>query len=442
MKGPDPVLRRARPASARRRSASRSRARWSASSCASRSAACATRPRSAATAAPTSARCPGRIVQALKQAGSMNPVFMLDEIDKMAAGYPGRPGRGAARGARPGAEPLVPRPLPRIAGGPVEGALHRHGEPARDRSIRRCSTGWRSSTLSGYSEEEKLHIARRYLLPRQMSEHGLPPEAMAITDAALQHGDRRIHARGRRPEPRAAARDDRAQGGGHASRPGRPTPRRPNRRWSTATRWTTTWARRGSRRRWRSGRPRPGVATGLAWTEAGGDVLFIEATLLPGGNQNIILTGQLGNVMQESARAALSHIRAQRRGLGDFAGISRQTRPARARAGGRDPEGRTVGRRHDGDGDPVGGAQHAGAAGRGDDRRDHAERAGAAGRRHPGEGAGGAAVRHQDGDSAGAQRARPGGAARGDSARHDVRAGGNPRAGDQGRTAARRTQAS
>jgi ATP-dependent Lon protease len=61
---------------------------------------------------------------------------------------------------------------------------------------------------------------------------------------------------------------------------------------------------------------RPGVATGLAWTETGGDVLYIEATLLPGGNQNIILTGQLGNVMQESARAALSHIRARASELG------------------------------------------------------------------------------------------------------------------------------
>ena len=60
----------------------------------------------------------------------------------------------------------------------------------------------------------------------------------------------------------------------------------------------------------------PGVVTGLAWTEAGGDVLFVEATLLPGGNQNIILTGQLGNVMQESARAALSHIRAKAERLG------------------------------------------------------------------------------------------------------------------------------
>jgi ATP-dependent Lon protease len=61
---------------------------------------------------------------------------------------------------------------------------------------------------------------------------------------------------------------------------------------------------------------RPGVATGVAWTEAGGDVLFIEASLLPGGHGNLILTGQLGNVMQESARAALSHIRAQAKDLG------------------------------------------------------------------------------------------------------------------------------
>jgi ATP-dependent Lon protease len=61
---------------------------------------------------------------------------------------------------------------------------------------------------------------------------------------------------------------------------------------------------------------RPGVATGLAWTETGGDVLFVEASLLPGGNQNIILTGQLGNVMQESARAALSHLRARAQDLG------------------------------------------------------------------------------------------------------------------------------
>ena len=83
-----------------------------------------------------------------------------------------------------------------------------------------------------------------------------------------------------------------------------------------ANRSTTIWARPGSRRKSAFRTSRPGVATGLAWTETGGDVLFIEATLLPGGNQNIILTGQLGNVMQESARAALSHIRARAAELG------------------------------------------------------------------------------------------------------------------------------
>ena len=102
---------------------------------------------------------------------------------------------------------------------------------------------------------------------------------------------------------------------------------------------------------------RPGVATGLAWTEAGGDVLFIEATLLPGGNENIILTGQLGNVMQESARAALSHIRAERRRARGLAGLPGEARPARPRAGRRDPQGRPVGGRDHGHGDPVGGAQ-------------------------------------------------------------------------------------
>ena len=113
---------------------------------------------------------------------------------------------------------------------------------------------------------------------------------------------------------------------------------------------------------------RPGVATGVAWTETGGDVLFVEATLLPGGHENLILTGQLGNVMQESARAAVSHIRANCREFGiDPAFLEKHDLHVHVPAG-RDPEGRPVGGRHDGHGDPVGGAARAGAAGRRDDR--------------------------------------------------------------------------
>ena len=329
---------------------------------------------------------PGRIVQALKQAGSMNPVFMLDEIDKVAGGLPGRSGGGAARGARPGAEPLVPRPLPRDSGRPVAGALHRHVEPARDGS-------------SGAARSHGDHPARRLQRGGEGPHRAPVPAAaaddrstacrrtsMEITDAALRLviGEYTREAGVRNLERQLGTHC--AEGGGadrHASRRRRVRRRK---RSSIATRWTTIWGRRGSGRRWRSAPRGPGVATGLAWTETGGDVLFIEATLLPGGNQNIILTGQLGNVMQESARAALSHIRARAEELGispDF--LAKHDLHVHV-PGGRHPEGRPVGWRDDGDGDPVGGAEPAGAAGRRHDRRNHAQRPGAARRRHPGEG--------------------------------------------------------
>ena len=257
---------------------------------------------------------PGRIVQALKQAGSMNPVFMLDEIDKVSAGYQGDPAAALLEVLDPAQNHSfrdhyleVAVDLSRvlfIATSNQLGTIH----PALlDRM--------EIIQLSGYTEEEKAHIARKYLVPRQMNEHGLPADSMELTDAALRtviseytreagvrNLERQIGTIARKVAARLAA---------------RPADAPPAERsvvdaadvddYLGAARFKKEVAFRTSR---------PGVATGLAWTETGGDVLFIEATLLPGGNQNIILTGQLGNVMQESARAALSHIRARASELG------------------------------------------------------------------------------------------------------------------------------
>jgi endopeptidase La len=257
---------------------------------------------------------PGRVVQALKQAGSMNPVFMLDEIDKVSVGYQGDPAAALLEVLDPAQNHSfrdhyleVPVDLSKvlfIATSNQLGTIH----PALlDRM--------EIIALSGYTEDEKVHIARKYLLPRQMSEHGLPSETMDVTDAALrlviaeytreagvrnlerQLGTiaRKVAARIATKPPDAPAFEktviDRDQVDDYLG----------------PARFKKEVAFRMSR---------PGVATGVAWTETGGDVLFIEATLLPGGNQNIILTGQLGNVMQESARAALSHLRARAGELG------------------------------------------------------------------------------------------------------------------------------
>ena len=255
---------------------------------------------------------PGRIVQALKQAGAMNPVFMLDEIDKVAAGFQGDPAAALLEVLDPAQNHAfrdhyleVPVDLSKvlfIATANQLGTIH----PALlDRM--------EIIQLAGYSEEEKLHIARMYLLPRQMSEHGLPPGSMEITDAGLRtviaeytreagvrNLERQLGAIARKVAARLAT-------GGVVEPASTVVDTEQVDDYLGPARFKKEMAFRTSR---------PGVATGLAWTEAGGDVLFIEATLLPGGNQNIILTGQLGNVMQESARAALSHIRANAEELG------------------------------------------------------------------------------------------------------------------------------
>ena len=258
---------------------------------------------------------PGRIVQALKQAGSMNPVFMLDEIDKVTVGgFSGDPAAALLEVLDPAQNHSfrdhyleIPVDLSKtlfIATANQLGTIH----PALlDRM--------EIIQLAGYSEEEKVHIARKYLLPRQMTEHGLPDDTMRIPDetlrlviseytreAGVRNIERQLGTLARKVAARIATRP-------LDSPVPPPTVINPTdlEGYLGPARFRKEMAFRTSR---------PGVATGLAWTETGGDVLFVEATLLPGGNQNIILTGQLGNVMQESARAALSHIRANARELG------------------------------------------------------------------------------------------------------------------------------
>jgi endopeptidase La len=264
---------------------------------------------------------PGRIIQAIKQSGSANPVFMLDELDKvMPGGFQGDPAAALLEVLDPAQNNSfrdhyleIPFDLSRvlfIATANQVGTVH----PALlDRM--------ELIPLAGYTDEEKVQIARQYLIPRQMAENGLPKDSIEITDAALREiiaeytreaGVRNLERQIGAIARKVATRFVSAGGVVNVTLQGAtPLIARVDladlHEFLGPARFRREVAFRTSR---------PGVATGVAWTETGGDVLFIEATLLPGGTQQIILTGQLGSVMQESARAAVSHIRAHAKELG------------------------------------------------------------------------------------------------------------------------------
>jgi ATP-dependent Lon protease len=277
---------------------------------------------------------PGRIVQALRQAGAMNPVFMLDEIDKVSAGFQGDPAAALLEVLDPGQNQAfrdhyleINVDLSRvlfIATANQLGTIH----PALLDRMEILS-------LSGYSEEEKLNIARRYLVPRQLEEHGLTAEMVVLEDSAIRRIvseytreagvrslERQIGAVARKIAARVASapgEDPAAALGapGAVERPVEAAPAANPTHYVVSAESLPDYL--GPPRFHREVQfrvSRPGVATGVAWTETGGDVLFVEARLLPSGHNNLILTGQLGSVMQESARAAVSHIRAQAAELG------------------------------------------------------------------------------------------------------------------------------
>jgi ATP-dependent Lon protease len=252
---------------------------------------------------------PGRIVQALKSAESSNPVLMLDEIDKISVGIQGDPAAALLEVLDPAQNhtfrdhyleiPLDLSHVLFIATANQLGTIH----PALLDRMELIS-------LSGYSEEEKIHIARMYLVPRQRDEHGLTAENLIIDDEALRRViseyTREAGVRTLERQIGTIARKVAARVATDPAYVGRVTVKDVVDYLGPA-RFRSEGAFRLSR---------PGVATGVAWTETGGDVLYIEAVLLPGGNGHLTLTGQLGSVMQESARAALSHVRQQAVALG------------------------------------------------------------------------------------------------------------------------------
>ena len=251
---------------------------------------------------------PGNIIQGIKKAGARNCVMMLDEIDKMGRGIQGDPSSAMLEVLDPEQNSTfrdnylgVPFDLSRVTFIATANMLDTIPGPLRDRM--------EIITLAGYTEEEKLQIARRYLVKRQLEANGLTAEQASIDDDALRHI---IHEYTREAGVRALEREIGKVFRHVAVRIAE----------ATTAKVTVTNADLNEI----LGQPRfenevamrtsvPGVATGLAWTPVGGDILFIEATRAP-GKGGLILTGQLGDVMRESAQAALSLIKNRAASLG------------------------------------------------------------------------------------------------------------------------------
>ncbi len=243
---------------------------------------------------------PGRVIQAVRRAGAMNAVLMLDEVDKLGRDFRGDPASALLEVLDPEQNKAfrdnfldLPYDLSKVFFITTANSLDTIPRPLLDRMelIR----------LAGYSEEEKTEIARRYQVPRQVKEVGLNEGQIQFSDDAIREiisGYTREA--GVRQLERAIGKVARKTALHFAE--GRTEPIA----IGTAAVSELLGPAKFMPEHARKTLP-PGVATGLAWTEAGGDVLYIEATLLPDG-RGMTLTGQLGEVMQESARAAQSYL--------------------------------------------------------------------------------------------------------------------------------------
>ena len=251
---------------------------------------------------------PGNIIQAIRKAKARNCVMMLDEIDKMGRGIQGDPSAAMLEVLDPEQNSTfrdnylgVPFDLSRVVFIATGNMLDTIPGPLRDRM--------EVISLAGYTEDEKLQIARRYLVHRQWEANGLTPEQAEIDDEGLRRivrdytreaGVRNLEREIGKALRHAAVRI--AEGSAEQVRIGAddlPAIIGPPQFENEVAMRTSV----------------PGVATGLAWTPVGGDILFIEATRTP-GKGSLILTGQLGDVMRESAQAALSLVKNRAAALG------------------------------------------------------------------------------------------------------------------------------
>jgi len=253
---------------------------------------------------------PGRIIQEIRKAEANDPVFMLDEVDKLGADWRGDPTSALLEVLDPEQNSTftdhyldVPFDLSKVLFITTANVLDTIPAPLRDRM--------EILTLPGYTENEKLQIAKRYLVPRTLENHGLVRRQLRLTDAALRriirHYTHEAGVRNLEREMAAVCRGVARQ----ISESGKLTKR-------TVVRPADLEEYLGPEQYVPEVAERtrvPGVATGLGWTPVGGDILFIEATDMRGSDK-LILTGQLGNVMQESAQTALSYVRSRAADLG------------------------------------------------------------------------------------------------------------------------------
>jgi ATP-dependent Lon protease len=250
---------------------------------------------------------PGRIIQGIKQAGTNNPVFMLDEIDKLGMDFRGDPSSALL-------EVLDPEQNNSFVD-------HYLAVPFDLSNVMFICTGNIADTipsalkdrmeiiyLSGYIEEEKLQIAKRYLIPKQLEEHGLNASVMKISDKAIRylitHYTREAGVRNLEREIANLCRKVARYIAEGKKKKFYITPQKVS-KFLGAPKYLPEEELK---------KEEVGVATGLAWTEAGGDVIYVEATIMK-GKGNLILTGQLGDVMKESTQAALSYVKSKSKEL-------------------------------------------------------------------------------------------------------------------------------